>query len=101
MSERSGYAKVATILAIVFGVSLGLCGLNVAVSLRLARGGGPLESALAVAAWIEGFAIVLSFLGLLATLILWSISALFGKGQGSDPGLQRLFEDEKQERKPK
>ena len=86
MSDRSGYAKVVTILAIVFGISLGLCGLTAAISGRITETG---RNLLLVAAWIEGFAIVLSFLGMIATLVLWAMSALFGRGQGSDPRRQK------------
>ncbi|HEX4005527.1 MAG TPA: hypothetical protein VHX60_05105 [Acidobacteriaceae bacterium] len=81
------------LLAIAFGVSLGLCGLTVAAAnAGMSRWG----NFLGIAAMIEGIAVLLSFLALVATLILWALASLFGKESGSDPGIQKLFDDDQE-----
>ncbi|MBT9330368.1 hypothetical protein [Paracidobacterium acidisoli] len=61
--NRTGLAKAAAVLASVFTVSLGLCGVNFLAVTGL-RSSNIFQPFLAIAGWTELLAIVLSFAGL-------------------------------------
>jgi uncharacterized Tic20 family protein len=83
MSEPLGdginFAKIVTVLAIVFAISLGLCGVTVALTSTV-HGGG---SVLIFGMIVEAIAMGLSALGLLVTVIVWVIASIAsGRGRG-------------------
>lgn len=86
-SSRTPYTKAITILAIIFGVSLGLCGLTFAASTGM-RGDGQWIIILGL---IELAAMILSAIGLVVTVIVWLIASANGYRSSSDP--QKLFDD--------
>ena len=97
MPSRSGFpfAKTVTVLASIFGIALGLCGMNlVLLRFGIGRGGpesyfgGPVLSTLGL---IELAAMAISGPLLVVTVIVWVISGALGTGRGSDP--QRLFDN--------
>jgi hypothetical protein len=94
--ENVNFPKTITILAAVFGISLGLCGLTAflsSISTRLNAGG-----ALVGLGMIELAAILLSAVGLVIMTILWIISAAMGSfGKSTDP--QKLFDSSDNEQK--
>ena len=95
--ESVNFPKVITILAAIFGVSLGLCGLTWFLSTTNTRfnsiGGGLIGLGM-----IELAAILISAVGLVIMTILWVISAAMGnRGKSADP--QKLFDDSDHEQK--
>ena len=85
MANRLSFAKIVTILAVAFGIGLGLCGL----SAILPSSGEEFHTN-----WLSLpslLIMVLSFLGLIVTLLIWIISSAIGgfSAKGSDP--QTLF----------
>jgi uncharacterized membrane protein len=91
MRDGINFAKIVTILAIVFGVSLGLCGLTVVAADRW--------SGLIALGVIEVVAMVLSAAGIVAMGSIWVLVSIFGESREQETGLQKLFEDEKRDRK--
>jgi hypothetical protein len=88
--EHVNFPKVITILASIFGISLGLCGLTAFLSTAGARLGN-LGGALMGLGMIELAAILLSAVGLVIMTILWVISAALGNSSQS-ADLQKLFD---------
>lgn len=93
--DRIPFAKIVIVLAISFGVALGLCGLNLAlVTSGVARGnngfGGPIFGYLGI---LELAVMALAAVGLLVTTALWVVlSAVSGfSRKGTEP--QKLFDD--------
>lgn len=86
--ERFPYAKVVTVLASVFGVALGLCGVTWIASTRLPGDG----SIVMTIGFLELAVIVLSSIGLVVTVIAWILANAFGNFTpgGNDP--QKLFD---------
>lgn len=72
--DRIPFAKITTVLAIVFGISLGLCGIAVVTS----SGGNKGGSSLTVFWTLELVAIVVSLAGLLLTLLVFVVLSIFG-----------------------
>jgi hypothetical protein len=70
--SRITFAKVVVVLAIVFVISLGLCGLSVALSSASAGQ----ETVYIVMLFAGGAGMLIAGLGLLVTLVLWMISAI-------------------------
>jgi hypothetical protein len=99
--DRLPFARIVTVLAVAFGVALGLCGLNLAMATGgVFRSAGQVGSSILVGAGLlEVAVLVLSGVGLLLTVVVWVVaSAVSGaSGNGSEP--QRLFEGEKDEDK--
>ncbi|HEX8811134.1 MAG TPA: hypothetical protein VF742_03990 [Terracidiphilus sp.] len=92
--EGINFPKVITILAAIFGVSLGLCGLTAILSnTRLGQGG-----MLFGLGMIELATIILSAVGLVIMTILWVVSAAFGSF-GTSADSQKLFDDSDKEQK--
>jgi hypothetical protein len=98
LADRFPFAKIVTILAIVSGISLGLCGLNWVLisagshlgSQREFNFGGPVLGILGI---VELAVILLSALGLVLTVIVWLIATAVGNfvPHSNDP--QKLFDD--------
>jgi len=106
MSSHKGFpfAKMVAILAIVFGVALGMCGLNYALLMGfgLARGGVPgvaqyAGPVLGILGFIELAVMILTGPALVITVIVWVISEVIGSPGGSEP--QKLFDDSNHARK--
>lgn len=93
-ADRSIFAKIVSVLAIVFGIGLGLCGLDFFLA---AHGIGKSTQEFGVGP-LDGVSLVVMFvsaLGLVATVFVWVLSVLIrsprhGRG-GNDP--TRLFDD--------
>lgn len=85
MANRLSFAKIVTILAVAFGIGLGLCGL----SALLPSSGEEFHTN-----WLSLpslLIMVLSFVGLIVTLLIWIIASAIGgfSTKRSDP--QTLF----------
>lgn len=81
--DRVPFAKIVTVLAIAFGVGVGLCGLSAV----LPSSGEPFRvNSLSLPSLLI---MVLSFIGLIITLIVWvitrAISGFSVKGSSSSP----------------
>jgi ABC-type dipeptide/oligopeptide/nickel transport system permease component len=87
--DRIPFTRIVTVLAIVFGVSLGLCGLTLVVS-NGADGAGFLMGL----GMLELIAMALSALGLLLTLVAWVTLAVIGSFQAKVSQPQKLFDKE-------
>jgi|GEM_PF-3149007 len=85
--DRINFAKIVTILAIIFGVSLGLCGLTYAASDRSDGG------FIIVFGLIELAAMALSLLGLIGIILLWVATSIFGNLSLSRNDPQKLFDN--------
>ena len=89
MPERSGYQKAVVILCIVFGVSLGLCGLTVAASSMISRD----QNALIPFSIVGSLGMIGSLVGLVLTGMIWLARRATRSRVHSDP--QKLFEDDR------
>ena len=65
--DRIPFAKIVTVLAIIFGVSLGLCGVSAIVDSNLYR---------SVVDLILFLLVLACAVGLAATFVLWSVLAI-------------------------
>jgi hypothetical protein len=98
MPSRSGFpfAKTVTVLAIAFGIALGMCGLNaVLMSTPIGRGGPGDEfgrPALVVLGLIELAVMAISGPLLVLTVIVWIIADATSNRR--QPGTQTLFGDD-------
>jgi hypothetical protein len=94
--ERVNFAKIITVLAIVFGVSLGLCGLTAALNASgIIRSNEEFGDSILVGTGIlELLGMAVSGVGLVVTTIVWVIASAVSPSsrRSSDP--QRLFDDE-------
>ena len=99
--DRLPFARIVTVLAVAFGVALGLCGLNLALSTGgVFRNAGQVGSSILVGSgMIEIAVMVLSGFGLVLTVVVWVVASAVSQdgGNGSEP--QRLYEEEKDEDK--
>lgn len=85
------FPKVITVLAITFGVSLGLCGLT-AIASRVSQ----LAPALIPLGFLELGGILFSAVGLVVMTVLWVVATALDRTGPSGDGPQRLFDsDEK------
>lgn len=85
--DRFPFAKTVTVLAIAFGIGLGLCGLSAV----LPSSGEEFHTN-----WLSLpslLIMVLSFLGLIITLIIWVITSAIG----SSSDTQTLFGDSEED----
>lgn len=93
--ENINFPKTIAILASVFGIALGLCGLTWMAS--TASSGGPAQFLIGLGI-VELIAMAVSAMGLVVMLILWILSSLLGGfGSGNDP--QKLFDGSDDEKK--
>ena len=95
--DRIPFPKIFTVLAIVLGISLGLCGLTTFVSLGAGNG----RSLLMTLGILELGAIVLSLVGLLVTVVAWIVLAPVAGFSRKESDTQRLFDDADNEREEK
>lgn len=71
-TNKTGLAKAATILACVFGISMGLCGANFILT-EPAVNHGNLERALVAIGTVELAVMVLSLAGLMIVAVIWLV----------------------------
>ena len=93
MADRSRFAKTVTVLAVVFGIGLGLCGLSYVL---------PSSDNEFHTNWLSGVSllvIVLSFLGLVVSLIIWAIRGIIGSSTERTSATQTLFGSSEEEHK--
>lgn len=81
--NRIPFAKIVTVLAIVFGISLGLCGVTVVLSLRDNSGGNFLNGL----GMLVGVGLLLSLIGLLLTFLVFVTLRIF---RGSSEEVSQL-----------
>lgn len=96
--KRFPFAKIVVVLAVAFGVGLGLCGLDAALLEKLRSPGNEFGPNTIVGA-VGAFAVLLSASGLVVTTIVWAVVSAVGgfSRKGSEP--QRLFEGKDDENK--
>ena len=90
--KRISFAKVVVVLAVVFVLGLGLCGLDATVLARFRshyQEFGPNTFVGTIGAWT----LVLSALGLVVTIIAWVLSAVVSGVSRKDDAPQKLFDD--------
>jgi len=91
--DRVPFAKIVTVLAIAFGVSLGLCGLNqVLVSGGAGERSTVGDQLLTIGAILEFVVMALSSVGLVLTCIAWVVLSAIGAFRQQDQEPQRLFD---------
>jgi hypothetical protein len=71
--DRIPFAKILIVLSIVFGISLGLCGLSIAQVLRSQTASPGIGQLMNRVIGLDVLAMVLSAAGLVATTILWVV----------------------------
>lgn len=71
-SNKTGLAKTATILACIFGISTGLCGVTGIVGMA-SYGRDSVVSVMAAIGMVELAVMILSFTGLILVLVNWLI----------------------------
>jgi hypothetical protein len=96
--KGSPFAKVITVLAVAFGVGLGLCGLNaVLISTGVARNSsGSFARPIFSIVGVSSLAVmILSAMGLVITTIVWVLTEIIGNlgFRRGDDEPQRLFDD--------
>lgn len=84
--DRIAFAKIVTVLATVFGISLGLCG----VTFVLASGGGSGSGFLVGLGILELVVLGVSLAGLLLTLLVFVTLSIFG-GSGEKVSQSKIF----------
>lgn len=101
--ENVNFPKTIAVLASVFGIALGLCGMTAFFSFSLNQAQSPLLAVFRpffpMAGIVELIAMVLSAIGLVVVVaILWIISSMLGNfGGGDDP--QKLLDGSDDEKK--
>jgi hypothetical protein len=91
--ERVNFSRIVVVLAITFGIALGLCGLNFLAVSRLSGRGGA-GSLLMTTAWFELAAMILSAVGLVLCLVGWGVRSIIGTMRHGRSTPQRLFDDD-------
>jgi len=86
--DRFPFAKIITVLAIVFGVSLGLCGVTFVVALS-----GGKDNFLAGFGILELIAMGVSLAGLLLTALVFMTLSIFGSSSGKVSQPQELVDE--------
>jgi membrane protein implicated in regulation of membrane protease activity len=89
--DRIPFAKIITVLAIVFGISLGLCGVTFVLSMGGGRSGGGFFVGLGI---LELVALGVSMAGLLLTLLVFVTLSIFGGFSEKVSQPQKLFDQE-------
>lgn len=87
--DRIPFGKIVMVLAIIFGVSLGLCGVTVVFSLG-GNSGGSFLSSFGILLLI---AFGLSLGGLLLTLLVYVTLSIIGAFSGKVSQPQKLFDE--------
>jgi hypothetical protein len=85
--ERVNFPKLVTVLAAIFGIALGACGLTALVGARF-NGASVLPLGI-----VELVVMVLSAVGLLISLTVWGVASALGKTAAGGPDTIRLFDD--------
>jgi hypothetical protein len=93
--DRIPFAKIITVLAIIFGVSLGLCGVTAMFASRMRTNSNFLVSF----GMIELVGILGSAAGLVGTTALWVVLTAVGSFGGSRSESQRIFDGRDDESK--
>lgn len=91
--ERVNFSRIVMVLAVTFGIALGLCGLNFAAVAGL-RGRGGLGTLLITTAWLELGAMILSAAGLVLCLAGWGVRTMIATIRHGRSTPQRLFDDD-------
>jgi hypothetical protein len=95
---RISFAKVITVLAIAFGIGVGLCGLDYwLASHGIGKsteefGVGPLDN-------VSLIVMLLSAIGLVITTILWIVAIIVGSFRSKPDAPQRLLDDSDDDQK--
>ena len=89
VASRIPFAKIMVILAVTFGIALGLCGMT-AVFGSSSHGSGDMFGSLAV---IELIVMLLSAAGLILTAIVWAIAIIIGGSGNKGAAPPKLFDD--------
>jgi hypothetical protein len=97
--DRIPFAKIVTILAIVFGVALGLCGATLGLANSRSDFIFAKDQFLIPAGIIEIIVMALSAVGLLVTVIAWVVLGITSGFSRSGAEPQKLFDDENEPRK--
>ncbi len=90
--KRISFAKVVVVLAVAFVIGMGLCGLDSTVLARFRshyQEFGPNTFVGTIGAWALG----LSTLGLVVTIIAWVFSAVVNSLTNTDEAAPKLFDD--------
>ena len=96
--DRIPFAKFVIVLAVAFGIGLGLCGVDIAFLDRL-RGRGNEFGPNTFVGGIGFIAMVLSALGFVLTCVVWAVVGVVGAFRDRNSETQRLFEDQDDEGK--
>ena len=83
--DRIPFVKIVVLLTIGFGVSMGLCGFNLVLSLNNKGRSAPMQQLLASAVNVEFAGIILCGLGLVVTVIAWVVLSLVSRFSPKDP----------------
>jgi uncharacterized membrane protein len=94
MVDRIPFAKIIAVLATVFGISLGLCGVTFFLSMGGVRGRGGFGGFFVGLGVLELIAIVASAALLVLTLVVVVTLHISGSFSGKVSQPQKLFEDE-------
>jgi hypothetical protein len=92
--DRIPFAKIITVLAIVFGISLGLCGVTFFLSMGGARSRGGFGGFFVGLGVLELIAIVASAALLALTLVVLVTLSIFGSFSGEVSQPVKLFDEE-------
>jgi ABC-type Fe3+ transport system permease subunit len=83
---RITFVKILIVLAFIFLIAFGLCGLTAVSVMKGTPTNSPVSKLLDNAVPYELFGMLLSGLGLVLTVIVWVVVAAFGLGrEGSEP----------------
>ena len=74
--DRIPFSRIFTILAVIFGVALGLCGLNTLITVPLSHVPQSASVVIVGLIFIEAGAMLLSGLGMALTALLWLVLAV-------------------------
>jgi hypothetical protein len=96
--DRIPFAKIVIVLAVAFGIGLGLCGVDLTFLNRF-RGPDEEFGANTIIGGIGFIAMVLSALGLVLTCVVWAVVGVVGAFSQQESETQRLFEDKDDEDK--
>jgi hypothetical protein len=90
--ERVNFSRIVMVLAVTFGIALGLCGLNFVAVSSLNGRGGP-GTLLIATAWLELAAMIFSAVGLVLCLVGWGVRSMIATIRHGRSTPQRLFDD--------
>jgi len=91
LTERVNFARIVTVLAIVFGIALGSCGITAAIALGGARLNQGFAGALMFLGYAELAVMVLSAVALVIVVAVWIIASMLGRFNHRDAETVRLF----------